>query len=930
MESGLMVIKRTGETIDYNPGKIRIALGKAIKASGAEDAVTSEQIDKLLTGINLEVEQRFRDFCPNVENIQDIAEKHLLKNGFYGVAKRYILYRSEREKIREKKKEDVVEKARHGKITVDKGDRKELFDVNKVREAIIKASKGYEADISVDLVTNEVLKNIYEGITTKDIEKVLVLSAVPFIEKDPAYNFVAARLFLDKIYNEVLPDLNIDAFDKQYRQTFVEGIHEGIRENLLDKKLMDFDLEKLANSLKLERDNLLKYMGIQTLNERYLLRVDQKKIIETPQACWMRISMGLSLNEENKEERAIEFYEILSSLKFVSSTPTLFNSGTVHPQLSSCYLTTIKDDLHHIFKCMGDNAQMSKWAGGIANDWTYLRSTGSIIKKTQNQSQGVVPFMKISNDIICGVARTGKRRSGTCAYLESWHLDVEDFLDLRKNTGDERRRTHELNTANWIPDLFMKRVESDETWTLFSPDETLDLHDLYGTEFEKKYLEYEDLAKRGKMHRHKTVSALKLWKRMLSMLFETGHPWITFKDPCNIRSPQDHVGVIHSSNLCTEITLNTNGDETAVCNLGSINLSEHIVDGKFDVGLVARTLKSAIRMLDNVIDLNFYPTIEGKNSNMRHRPIGLGVMGLQDALFKLSINYDSPAAIEFSDKSQEVISYFALLTSSEIAKEKGFYPSYKGSKWDRGIFPDDTIDMLEEQRGLKTGVSREVRLDWSKVRDHVKEHGIRNSNVMAIAPTATISNVAGCFPCIEPIYKNIYVKANMFGEFTIVNEYLVNDLKKQGLWNQDMLDQLKYYDGNLQSIETIPQEIKDKHKEAFEIDPKHCIDMTAARGRWIDQSQSHNVFFQGVSGTRLHDIYTHAWKKGLKTTYYLRSMGATQIEKSTLDASKFGSTQKREYKDSKSEEIKVDIVETQPGTGPKLCSIMDPECEACQ
>jgi len=875
----------------------------------------------------MEVEERFEEFYPNVENIQDIVEKHLVKNGLYEVAKVYILYRSERNKVREKKKEETIEKARLGRITVKKTSGIELFDIKRIRETIIKASKGFEQDISLKLITSEVLKNIYEGITPKEIERMLILSVVPFIEKDPAYDFVAARLFLDKVYNETIPNLNVEEFDSQYRKSFINAINRGVDEDIFDKRLLEFDLEKLSQALKLERDNLLKYMGIQTLYDRYLTKINLVERIEAPQSFWMRIAMGLALDETNKEERAIEFYEVFSSLRFISSTPTLFHAGTKHPQLSSCYLTTITDDLHHIFKCMGDNAQMSKWAGGIANDWTYLRATGSVIKKTQSNSQGVVPFLKISNDIICGVARTGKRRSGTCAYLETWHLDIEDFLDLRKNTGDERRRTHELNTANWIPDLFMKRVESDELWTLFSPDETPELHDLYGMEFEKKYLEYEEKAKKGEMKKHKSVSALKLWKRMLSMLFESGHPWITFKDSCNVRSPQDHVGVIHSSNLCTEITLNTSQEETAVCNLGSINLVRHIVDGKFDVGLVSKTLKSAIRMLDNVIDLNFYPTIEGKNSNMKHRPIGLGVMGLQDALFELNINYDSPAAIDFSDKSQEVISYFAILTSSEIAKEKGTYPSYKGSKWDRGIFPVDTIDLLEQQRGVKIDVSREIRLDWDKVKSHVKEYGVRNSNIMAIAPTATIANIAGCFPCIEPIYKNIYVKANMFGEFTIVNEYLVRDLKKEGLWNQEMLDQIKYHDGTLEKIESIPQVIKERHREAFEIDPLHCIDMTAARGKWIDQSQSHNVFFRGVSGKKLHETYVHAWKKGLKTTYYLRSLGATQIEKSTLDASKYGSTQKREY--DKVSEDKVEIKEV-PQTGPKLCSIMDPECESCQ
>lgn len=944
-----MVIKRTGEVVGFEDSRIKNAISKAIKAS--EKVIEEKKVEVMVTDINVEIEQRFLDFYPNVENIQDIIEKHLVKNGHYEIAKRYILYRADRTKVREEKKEETLEKARLGKIIVKKEGISEIFDVRRIRETIIKASQGLEG-ISIDLIIGEVLKNIYDGITPKDIEKALVLSAIPFIERDPAYDQISARLFLQKIYNEISNgEMGEENFQVVYRETFIDNIKKGVDLGILDKRLLEYDLEKLAQELILERDNLLKNMGIQTLYDRYFIRIVDGNRLEMPQGFWMRVAMGLAIQEENKNEKALEFYEVLSSLRFVSGTPTLFNAGTSHPQLSSCYLTTIMDDLQHIFKCMGDNAQMSKWAGGIANDWTHLRSTGALIKSTQFDSQGIVPFLKISNDIISGVARTGKRRSGTCAYLETWHLDIEDFLDLRKNTGDERRRAHELNTANWIPDLFMKRVIADDVWTLFSPEEAIELHDLYGRAFEKKYLEYEEKVKKGQIKRHKTISARKLWKKMLGMLFETGHPWITFKDPCNIRSPQDHIGVIHSSNLCTEITLNTSAEETAVCNLGSINLEKHVVDGRFDVGLVANTLKSAIRMLDNVIDINFYPTMEGKTSNLRHRPVGLGVMGFQDALFKLGIKFDSPAAIEFADKSQEVISYFSILASSQLSKERGPYPSYKGSKWDRGIFPVDTLDLLEEERGVKIDVSREERLDWSKVRAEVKEHGMRNSNLMAIAPTATIANISGCYPCIEPIYKNIYVKANMFGEFTIINSYLVDDLKKLGLWNQEMVEQLKYYDGNLQMIANIPQEIKDKYKEAFEIDPKHLIDITAARAKWIDQAQSHNVFFGGTSGKQLSEVYLHAWKKGMKTTYYLRTLGATQVEKSTLDASKYGFTQKREYKEIEriKEKIKISTEEKIVGVetsksidknlgsqqpqvqeSPKVCAILDPECESCQ
>ena len=670
------------------------------------------------------------------------------------------------------------------------------------------------------------------------------------------------------------------------------------------------------------------------LYERYLQKHEEKRF-ELPQSFWMRVAMGLSFNENNKNARAIEFYNVLSKMHFVSSTPTLFHSGTPHPQLSSCYLTTVGDDLSHIFKCIGDNAQLSKWSGGLGNDWTNIRGTGSHIKSTNVESQGVIPFLKIANDVTVAINRSGKRRGATCAYLETWHLDIEDFLDLRRNTGDDRRRTHDMNTSNWIPDLFMKRVESDQEWTLFSPEEVPDLHDLFGKKFEDAYCEYEKSIQNGQIKKFKKVPAKELWKKMLTRLFETGHPWITFKDACNVRSPQDHVGVVHSSNLCTEITLNTSQDETAVCNLGSVNLSKHVtLEGKLDKKLLEKTVNTAMRMLDNVVDLNFYPTDEAKNSNMKHRPIGLGVMGLQDALFKLDLPFDSPKALNFSDQLMEQISYHAISSSCDLAIERGPYESFVGSKWEKGIFPLDSLTLLENERGDNVEVNKITSLDWDSLKEKVKQNGMRNSNTMAIAPTATISNIAGCYPCIEPIYKNIYVKSNMSGEFTVVNNYLVNDLKSMGLWSREMLDKIKYYDGNLDYIDEIPESFKAKYKEAFAINPLVLLKHTSVRGKWIDQSQSHNVFMQGVSGKKLSEIYTAAWKLGLKTTYYLRTLAASQIEKSTLDANKFGYTQKREYQKieekQNKEAVQASSEEKPASEVGSACSIMDPDCEACQ
>lgn len=792
------------------------------------------------------------------------------------------------------------------------------------------ASQGYEDIIDINAIIVEVIKNVFDGITKDGLSDALILATVAFIEKDPAYNFVASRLLFKKLYKQVTGKTIVGSnFDYEYQQAFKKEIIDGIAYEYFDPRMNNFDLDVLANALKPERDMLFDYMGLKTLYERYFVK-HEKNRIELPQAFWMRVAMGLCLEEQNPTEKALEFYDVMSQFRYVPGTPTLLHSGLICPQLSSCFLATVNDDLHEIFKCFSDNAQLSKWSGGVANDWTNIRGTGSIIKSIKTESQGVIPFLKINSDVTASINRSGKRRAATVVYLECWHYDYEDFLDLRRNTGDERRRTHDINTASWIPDLFMKRMLADEQWTLFSPNETPELHHIYGKDFEIKYSEYEQKAALGEINLFKVISAKQLWRKMLSRLFETGHPWITFKDPSNIRSPQDHVGVVHSSNLCTEITLNTSADEVAVCNLGSVSLGRHIVDGKLDNDLLAQTVRTAVRALDNVININFYPIKEAQNSNIKHRPVGLGVMGLQDALFLLDIPFSDQKALEFSDSVQEQIAYHAILASSELAKERGAYESYKGSKWDRDILPQDTINLLQQERGQEIVMDKQQRLDWTPVREHIKKYGMRNSNVMAIAPTATISTITDCYPCIEPIYKNIYVKANMSGEFTIVNKYLVKDLKALKLWDQDMLDQLKYYDGNVSAIEQIPTSLKEKYKEAFEIDPEWLIKITAARGKWIDQSQSHNVFMKGVSGQKLHDIYVSAWQAGLKTTYYLRSLGASQIEKSTLDAKKFGYTQKRDYKTINNNEESMqnnESIETQGAA----CSISsDPDCDVCQ
>ncbi len=879
------VKKRDGEIDEFRPEKIGSAIRKAILATRGN--TSNIDVNALTEHVLKGIEVQYKGYkTPDVEGIQNLVERTLMEFGLFDVAKAYILYRERHREIRELRQKEIIKEIESGKISVTKRDgSKEVFSNAKLRAHVARASAGFEGVVDIDYLVRSIEAGIYEGIKTSDLAKLAVMSAKAMIEKDPtSYETITTRLFLSSLYKEALNPGSSKDINESYSKSFPNAIKKGVEQGLLDKELLKFDIEKLSRILIPERDMLMNSRGIQTLYDRYFIKDKKTGLpIEAPQFFWMRVAMGLSINEKDRDSKAMKFYETISSLRFIPSTPTLFHSGTVKPQLSSCYLTTVEDDLTHIFKSIGDNAQLSKWSGGLGNDWTNIRATGSLIKSTNVESQGVIPFLKIANDTTVAINRSGKRRGATCAYLETWHLDLEDFLDLRKSTGDERRRTHDMDTANWIPDLFMKRVIEDSDWTLFSPDEVPELHHTYGKKFEEKYIEYEHKAAKGEIRLFKKMKAQHLWRKMITSLFETGHPWIVFKDPANIRSPQDHIGVVHSSNLCTEITLNTSKDETAVCNLGSINLAKHISNGEINKDALRETVTTAMRMLDNVIDLNYYPTPESRNSNMRHRPVGLGIMGYQDALYSISKNFDSKEALDFSDEIMEFISYYAILSSSELAKERGAYETFKGSKWDRGILPIDTLDILEQERGMKIDVPRTSKMDWEVVRESIRKHGMRNSNTLALAPTATISNIAGCYPSIEPIYKNIYVKSNMSGEFTVVNTFLVEDLKANELWNKTMLEKIKENDGNLQQIESIPKALKDKYKEAFDIDPEWMIESAARRAKWIDQSQSLNIFSATSSGKRLSEIYLYAWKMGLKSTYYLRTIAASTIEKSTLE-----------------------------------------------
>ncbi|MCF7812738.1 ribonucleoside-diphosphate reductase subunit alpha [Candidatus Gracilibacteria bacterium] len=915
--------KRSGQIVDFDKIRIETAVQKATTASKIK--VDDFFPQSITNDVVLHLQDQFDGIeeIPSVEQIQDTVEQKLVESGNFEIAKRYILYRAEHEKLRAEQRLDHLKKLEKKLLHVQKSNGKsEVFQVGKIKKAIDRVAERYP-NVDIKLILEDIKKNVFDGISSRDISKTLVMSAKSFIERDPEYSFFAAGLLLEVIYREVFSEkFNEKNFDSLYRASFKRNLERGVEAGRINKELLTFDFEKINAALKLDRDHLFAYLGLQTLYDRYFIHINDIRI-EAPQHFWMRVAMGLALAEKKseREKRAIEFYEMLSQLRFVNSTPTLFNSGTTHSQLSSCYLSTVKDNLRHIFKVIGDNAQLSKWAGGIGNDWTHIRATGARIHGTNGRSQGVIPFLKIANDTAVAVNQGGKRKGAVVAYLECWHFDFEEFLELRRNTGDERRRTHDMNTAAWIPDLFMKRVLNNEQWSLFSPDEVGELHDTYGKKFKTLYEKYEKMGTEGKLKIFKQVPAQQLWRKMVTMLYETGHPWMTFKDPCNLRSPQDHTGVVHNSNLCTEITLNNSEEETAVCNLGSINIGRHFDHKKkqIDKKMLEQTVKTAMRMLDNVIDINLYPTKETDTANARHRPVGLGIMGLQDYFYVSGINFDSDQAVEKSDEIMELISYHAILGSSQLASERGAYSSFKGSKWDRGILPIDTIDLLEKERGEKIESSREQTLDWKKVRESIKAHGMRNSNCMAIAPTATIANIAGCVPCTEPIYKNLYVKSNMGGEFTVINISLVEDLKKEGLWDQEMLTKLKSNDGSIQNIERVPQHLKDKYKEVFEISSQWIIHHAAARGKWIDQAQSTNIFYRGSSGKEISEIYQAAWRAGLKTTYYLRTLGATQIQKSTVDLKNQKISQHGKKDKDYSEAEKV------------VCSLLNgDQCDACQ
>ena len=917
----MRVMKRNGKVVAFDREKIKVAIMKAFLAVEGSSAAASTRIHDQVEQLTDDVVSVFERRMPSggslhIEDIQDQVELQLMRNEHQQVARSYVLYREERKNQRNEeqlKRETTSQKSEES----SNNEAGEGFE-GKVH----KACEGLD-DVNPEELIEAIKATAYEGISEEDLSNCILIAARTFVEKEPNYSFVTARLLLDDIENEVLRFLDIDTSikkdrSKMYQKALVGSIEKGIELEFLDERLKNFDLDRLGKSIKPENDLNFTFLGLQTLYDRYFITHEDTRY-EMPQVFLMRVAMGLSVDEKDKNDKAEEFYKLLSSFDYMSSTPTLFNSGTRRPQLSSCYLTTVPDDLSGIYGAIHDNAMLSKWAGGLGNDWTNVRALGSRIKGTNGKSQGIVPFLKVSNDTAVAVNQGGKRKGAFCAYLECWHLDVEEFLELRKNTGDDRRRTHDMNTANWIPDLFMKRLMKNEEWTLFSPSDAPELHDLYGKAFEKKYEEYEKLAASGEIKLFKKIKAEDLWRKILTMLFETGHPWITFKDPCNIRSPQGHVGTVHSSNLCTEITLNTNKDEIAVCNLGSINLPQHIQDGKINVDQLKSSVKTAIRMLDNVIDINYYPVPQAENSNKKHRPIGLGMMGFQDALYKLNIPYNSEEAVNFADESMELISYFAIQASAELAEERGTYESYAGSLWDQGIFPLDSIKILAEERGADfIDQNTDAKLDWKKVRDQVKKHGMRNSNVMAIAPTATIANITGVSPCIEPTYQNLYVKSNLSGEFTVINPYLVEELKKEQLWDDVMIADLKYSEGSLASINRVPKNIKNMFQTAFEVEPKFIVESASRRQKWIDQAQSLNLYISNVDGKKLDNTYKMAWYKGLKTTYYLRAIGATSTEKATVDKGSLNAVETNREENMAASQA------------PKACSILDPDCEACQ
>ncbi|QHE77826.1 ribonucleoside-diphosphate reductase subunit alpha [Hydrogenophaga sp. PBL-H3] len=934
------IIRRNGAVVSFEPSKIAVAMMKAFLAvhgtQGAASASVRETVDEL-TGAVVKALMRSRPGGGtfHIEDVQDQVELGLMRSSHHEVARAYVLYRERR--TQERAHQAEAAKPAEATLHVIDGGQRVPLDLQRLQARIADACSGLGKDIHADPIVAETKRNLYDGVPIEEVYKASILAARTLIEKDPDYTYATARLLLHTIVKEVMgEEVPSSEMGARYADYFPQFIKKGVDNDLLDERLMQFDLARLGAALKPERDLQFDYLGLQTLYDRYFLHV-RKTRIELPQSFFMRVAMGLSLNEIDREARAIEFYEVLSSFDFMSSTPTLFNSGTLRSQLSSCYLTTVPDDLDGIYESIKENALLSKFAGGLGNDWTRVRALGSHIKGTNGESQGVVPFLKVVNDTAVAVNQGGKRKGAVCTYLETWHLDIEEFLELRKNTGDDRRRTHDMNTANWIPDLFMKRVMEKGEWSLFSPNSVPDLHDLFGADFEKAYVAYEEKAARGEIKPYRKVPATDMWRKMLSMLFETGHPWITFKDACNVRSPQQHAGVVHSSNLCTEITLNTSDTETAVCNLGSINLLQHLKDGQMDHEKLQKTIKTAMRMLDNVIDINYYAVKKARDSNMRHRPVGLGVMGFQDALYELRIPYASNEAVEFADRSMEAVCYYAYWASTELARERGRYASYKGSLWDKGILPPDTLDLLARERGGYVDVDRSVSLDWDALRQKIATDGMRNSNCVAIAPTATISNIIGVDASIEPCFGNLSVKSNLSGEFTVINGYLVKDLKRLGLWDDVMVMDLKHFDGSLRPIDRVPQEVKALYATAFEVEPLWLVEAAARRQKWIDQAQSLNIYMAGASGKKLDDTYKLAWLRGLKTTYYLRTTSATQAEKSTgrtgqlnavsLDATTAGMAATTAANAAAASSAALSEA---PATDIKFCAIDDPGCEACQ
>ncbi|MEE1925923.1 ribonucleoside-diphosphate reductase subunit alpha [Pseudomonas sp. 148P] len=936
----LRVIKRNGTVVPYTDDKITVAITKAFLAVEGGTAAASSRIHDTVARLTEQVTATFKRRMPSggtihIEEIQDQVELALMRAGEQKVARDYVIYRDQRAKERATRgnADAAVQPHPSIRITLADGSLAPL-DMNRLNTIVSEACENL-AEVDGALIQRETLKNLYDGVAIKDVNTALVMTARTLVEREPNYSFVTARLLMDTLRAEALGFLEVadsathHEMADLYAKALPAYIAKGVEFELLDPALAGFDLERIGKAIDHERDQQFTYLGLQTLYDRYFIHKDGVRF-ELPQVFFMRVAMGLALGEKDREARAIEFYNLLSSFDYMASTPTLFNAGTLRPQLSSCYLTTVPDDLSGIYHAIHDNAMLSKFAGGLGNDWTPVRALGSYIKGTNGKSQGVVPFLKVVNDTAVAVNQGGKRKGAVCAYLETWHLDIEEFIELRKNTGDDRRRTHDMNTANWIPDLFMKRVFEDGKWTLFSPSEVPDLHDLTGKAFEERYEYYEALTEYNKIKVFKTIQAKDLWRKMLSMLFETGHPWLTFKDPCNLRSPQQHVGVVHSSNLCTEITLNTNKDEIAVCNLGSINLPNHIVDGKLDHAKLQRTVHTAVRMLDNVIDINYYSVPQARNSNLKHRPVGLGIMGFQDALYLQHIAYGSEAAVEFADRSMEAVSYFAIQASCDLADERGAYETFQGSLWSKGILPLDSQQILIEARGAKyIDVNLDETLDWAPVRERVQK-GIRNSNIMAIAPTATIANITGVSQSIEPTYQNLYVKSNLSGEFTVINPYLVRDLKARGLWDPVMINDLKYYDGSVQQIERIPQELKDLYATAFEVETKWIVDAASRRQKWIDQAQSLNLYIAGASGKKLDVTYRMAWYRGLKTTYYLRALAATSTEKSTITTGKLNAVSSGGDSSAPVQAKAEPAAAPAPAPVPKACAIDEPDCEACQ